>query len=55
MILDMQNGERILVVGAGDGTVEVVRENENHFKDLNRLKSPSYPLLNVVSCLIQPP
>lgn len=49
MILDMQNGERILVIGAGDGTVEVVRENENRFKDLNRLKSPSYPLLHVVS------
>ncbi|KAJ1527986.1 hypothetical protein ONE63_007914 [Megalurothrips usitatus] len=48
IILDMENGERNLVVGAGDGIVELVKENKNHFKDSNRLKSPSYPLLNVL-------
>lgn len=51
LILDKQTGERNLVIGAGDGVVELVRENENHYKNVNRVKSPSYPLLSVVSCL----
>ncbi|XP_026277073.1 cilia- and flagella-associated protein 52 isoform X1 [Frankliniella occidentalis] len=45
IILDGLNGVRNLVVGAGNGVVELVKENENNFKGL---KSPSYPLLSVL-------
>lgn len=49
LIFDQLDGERHLIIGAGDGMVELVKENENRFKDSSRLKSPSYPLLSVVS------
>ncbi|KAK3931198.1 Cilia- and flagella-associated protein 52 [Frankliniella fusca] len=45
IILDELKGARNLIIGAGNGIVELVKENENHFKGL---KSPSYPLLSVL-------